>query len=88
MEAGALIGVHSWSDGVNEAKDYSKSSPEHEVHATYIQDMLGDDDFYWFTIYAAPAVDIYWMKEAEIEEFGLLTAPIIGGPSGYSCPEV
>ena len=73
MEPGAIIGVHSWSDGVKEAKEYPRSSPEHAQNRLYIERMLGDDAFYWFTIYAAPADDIYIMTEAEIRQYGLLT---------------
>ena len=76
MEKGAHIGVHSWSDGVREAKDYPKDAPEHEKNRAYIEDMLGSDAFYWFTIYAAPADEIHGMTEDEIIEYGLLTQPI------------
>lgn len=76
MERGAQIGVHSWSDGVKEAKEYPRGAPEHEKNRRYIEDMLGQDDFYWFTIYAAPADDIYVMSEDEIISYGLLTQPI------------
>jgi len=77
MEKGAHIGVHSWSDGVREAKDYPKEAPEHEKNRAYIEDMLGSDAFYWFTIYAAPADEIHGMTEDEIIEYGLLTQPIL-----------
>lgn len=73
MEPGAKIGVHSWSDGVREAKDYPRDAPEHEQNRLYIERMLGNDAFYWFTIYAAPADDIYEMTDAEIRQYGLLT---------------
>lgn len=76
MERGAHIGVHSWSDGVRDAADYAREAPEHEQNRKYIEDMLGNDEFYWFTIYAAPADGIYEMKEAEIVEYGLLTEPM------------
>ncbi|MBT3187571.1 MAG: hypothetical protein HN335_01100 [Anaerolineae bacterium] len=82
MERGAHIGVHSWSDGAREAADFPKDSPEHEQNRKYIEDMLGDDAFYWFTIYAAPADGIYEMTDAEIEQYGLITQPIQGGPAG------
>ena len=39
--------------------------------------MLGSDDFYWFTIEAAPADDIYYMTNQEIIDYGLITEPII-----------
>ncbi len=73
MEDGAKIGVHSWSDGTNEAKDFPRDAPEHEQNRLYIERMLGGDAFYWFTIYAAPADDIHVMTDAEIGEYGLLT---------------
>lgn len=76
MERGAVIGVHSWSDGRKEAKDYPRSSPVHEQNRKYIEDMLGRDDFYWFTIYAAPADDILIMTTEQIRKYGLLTGPI------------
>jgi len=77
MEAGAILGVHSWSGDFKDGADYPRGSPEHAQGRAYVEDMLGDDAFYWFTIYAAPADDIYQMKAAEIEKFGLLTAPIM-----------
>ena len=73
IESGAIIGVHSWSDGVKDATDYPRGSPEHEANRKYIEDMLGLDDFYWFTIYAAPASDIHIMTVDEINQYGLAT---------------
>jgi len=73
MEPGAKIGVHSWSDGFKDAADYPQDAPEHEQNRLYIERMLGDDAFYWFTIYAAPADDIYVMTDAEVRQYGLLT---------------
>jgi len=76
MERGAVVGVHSWSDGSKNAAEYPKDAPEHEQNRKYIEDMLGDDEFYWFTIYAAPADGIYKMTDAEMTQFGLLTKPV------------
>ena len=87
IESGAYIGVHSWSDGMRDASEYPRSSPEHEANATYIRDMLGNDDFYWFTIYSAPANDIHQMSEAEIIQYGLITAPILTPQTGPTCPD-
>lgn len=70
---GAKIGVHSWSDGEKDAKDYPRGAPEHEQNRRYIEVMLGKDDFYWFTIYAAPADDIYLMSDEEVTRYGLAT---------------
>lgn len=73
IETGAELGVHSWSDGVNEAIDFPRGSPEHEANRKLIEDMLGSDAFYWFTIEAAPADAIHVMTSDEIVRFGLIT---------------
>ena len=73
MEPGAKIGVHSWSDGFREAKDYPREAPQHEQNRLYIERMLGDDAFYWFTIHAAPADSVHFMSNAEIRKYELLT---------------
>ncbi|MEW8044852.1 MAG: hypothetical protein AB2805_00050 [Candidatus Thiodiazotropha sp.] len=78
MEEGAMFGVHSWSDSENgiEAADLPADSPLHNAQITYFNEMLGGPigkDFYFFTIYAAPADDIYLMSRAEIASFGIIT---------------
>ncbi len=75
-EPGAVIGVHSWSDGFKDAADYPRDAPEHEENRRYVADMLGADDFYWFAIAAAPSGKIHVMTADEIARYGLLTAPV------------
>lgn len=69
----AQVGVHSWSDGNNEATDFPRESPEHLLFLNYYEDIgmtrQEAEDFYFFTINAAPADDIHWMTDAELEEF-------------------
>ncbi|MGJ8628358.1 MAG: alpha/beta hydrolase [Sulfitobacter sp.] len=77
MQRGAVIGVHSWADGFRDGIEYPRDSPEHALNRDYIEDMLGDDAFYWFTLQAAPANGIHLMTDAEIRRFGLLTRPQI-----------
>ncbi len=76
MEKGAKLGVHSWTDGSTQAKDIPRNHPDHKLNSTYIRDMLGTDDFYWFTIYSAPADSVYWMKDKEIVKYKMITSPI------------
>ncbi|RXJ69483.1 alpha/beta hydrolase [Veronia nyctiphanis] len=73
VEMRAQLGVHSWSDGFNEASDFPVDDPAHHLNAKYIEDMLGKDDFYWFTINSAPADDMYWMKANDLSKFGVVT---------------
>ncbi|MCU7890364.1 MAG: hypothetical protein KZQ78_01635 [Candidatus Thiodiazotropha sp. (ex Ustalcina ferruginea)] len=78
MEDGAVFGVHSWSDteeGI-EAGSLPVDSPLHNAQIVYFNEMLGEPigkDFYFFTINAAPAGEIYYMSRSEIESFGILT---------------
>lgn len=55
------------------SKDIPKEHEDHEMNRKYIEDMLGKDEFYWYTIYAAPADDIYYMTLEEIERYQLYT---------------
>lgn len=72
------IGVHSWSDDEgNEATDFPNDSAEHlpniqyYINVGYAQEWARN--FYFFTINAAPANDIHWMTDAEIQQYGLIT---------------
>lgn len=83
VERGARIGVHSWEHcwgdadgeepGCKQAKDHDPADPEHALHLHYVEEMLHDDAFYWFSIAAAPSDSIHWMTDEEIERFGLAT---------------
>lgn len=77
LSEGALVGVHSWRDSMDrEAKDIPKDHPDHEMNRKYIEDMLGKDDFYWYTIYAASADDIYYMTLEEMKGYNMYTSLI------------
>jgi len=75
-EAGSKIGVHSWSDGSSDATEFPVGSEEHQPYIDYYVEMgftqAEAEAFYYFTINAAPAADIHWMTDAEIEEYKLL----------------
>lgn len=75
MVEGAEIGVHSWADGLGDGRDYPRDALEHRAGRGYAAAMLGAEDFYWFTLQAAPSDGIYIMNAEEIARFGLLTEP-------------
>lgn len=71
-----MIGVHSWSDGSSEANEFPVG---HANHLPYINfyvaigfSQQAAEDFYYFTINAAPASDIHYMTEAEIDQYNIL----------------
>ena len=75
-ESGSKVGVHSWSDGSNDATAFPVGHANHQPYIDYYKEMgFSQEDaeaFYYFTIDAATASSIHWMTDAEIEEFKLL----------------
>lgn len=71
-----MIGVHSWSDGTNEATDFPVGDANHLPYIAYYTSVgftqAEAEAFYYFTINAAPAADIHYMTENEIAEYNLL----------------
>lgn len=72
-----MIGVHAWTDGVNEATDFPVGDPMHQPYIDYFVSVgmtqQEAEDFYYFTINAAPAASLHYMTADEIEEYNLLT---------------
>jgi len=74
-DTGSQIGVHSWGAGPNEP--IATSYPiGHTIHLPYINyyvsvgfTQVEAESFYYFTINAASADNIYWMADAEIEQY-------------------
>jgi hypothetical protein len=71
------IGVHSWSDDNSEASDYPRGDTNHFPYIEYYQSVgftqQAAEDFYYFTIAAAPATGMHYMSDAEVVQFSLLT---------------
>lgn len=75
IDDGAEIGVHSWAgDGVKDASNLPKDHPEHEKYIDYYKEMGIPEDFYWFTIQAANANEIYIMSKEELTKYKLIQA--------------
>lgn len=72
----AMIGVHSWSDGTNEASDFPVGDLNHQPYIDYYVSIgftqAEAEAFYYFTINAAPAASIHYMTEEEIEQYNML----------------
>lgn len=71
---GAVLGVHEWQTGFgSSARDFPKGSRQHEPTRGYIEDMLGSDAFYWFTIEAAAFDEVHVMTRSEMIKYGVVT---------------
>ena len=80
------FGVHSWGgenkkDELITAKDFPR---DHKYHQPYIKYYVSigftqqqAEDFYFFTINAASANNIYWMNDKEIVKYNMITEPVI-----------
>lgn len=69
VETGARIGVHSWSDSSGTVPaNLPRDHPAHRIYLDYYN-AIGyqqGEEFYFFTLQAAPADQIHWMTPAEI----------------------
>lgn len=80
IKKGAKVGVHSWAGDDKVATDFPRG---HEFHQPYIDYYIAvgwskpeAENFYYYTIEAAPADDIYWMTDKELLEYHISTEPI------------
>ena len=69
---GGVVGVHSWSDGIVEGTDLEMDAPVHRLYLEYYNDMGIPEDFYWFTLEAAPYDGIHEMTREEMLQYGLI----------------
>ncbi len=72
-EPGARFGIHSWGGGPVVATDLPRDHEDHLLYLDYYEEMGIPAEFYWRTLSAAPAEDIHWMTEEELERFGFFT---------------
>ena len=68
-EPGAVLGVHSWSDGEIQGRDLPRDHPDHQVYLPYFPEMGIPVEFFWFTLDAAPAEGMYIMTPADMRRY-------------------
>lgn len=73
LENGACVGVHAWATDDYEATDIPRDDPVHDEYLDYMNRMGIDEEFYWFTLAAAPADEMHWMNVDEVNRFALTT---------------
>ena len=71
------IGVHSWAGDNVTATDFPVGHANHLPYINYYVSVgftqQQSEDFYYFTINAAPASSIHWMTTGEIAQYNLIT---------------
>ena len=72
-EKGARIGVHSWSNGKKDGKDYPPEHEQHDIFVDYFDIINRDTSFYWFTLRAAPADGMHFMTSEELRKYQIVT---------------
>lgn len=85
---GAHVGVHAWAQCSSSentcvpATDFAENDDAHALHRNYTQQMLNNDDFYWFSIRAASHDSIHWLSDDELAQFDIVNT------STYTPPEL
>ncbi len=79
VEKGAKVGVHSWAGQDDDgnwifAKDIPKDDESHQLFLDYYKKIGISEDFYWFTLDAAPADDIHWMNWEEMQKYSVFNS--------------
>ncbi|NOD65314.1 MULTISPECIES: alpha/beta hydrolase [unclassified Ruegeria] len=80
LQPGACVGVHSWAGSGLVATELPEDDPEHDRYLDYFKDIGVDEEFYWYTLFAAPAESMHWMTAAEANRYDMTTkgAPALG----------
>ena len=78
VEPCGKLGVHSWDeDGPDGGIILGNETPRnHQIHTMFLEfyrEMEIPEEFYWFTLEAAPPQRIHWMSDEEILRYGLVT---------------
>lgn len=76
VERGGRVGVHSWGTDDPSVPSAISLPTDHPVHARYLdyyRDMGIPEDFYWFTLRAAPPDGMHWMSEEEMAQYRIYT---------------
>ena len=75
---GGRVGVHSWEDSEEDGSnvvagnEVPRDDARHDPLLSFYEDIGIPEDFYWFTLDAAPASDMYFMTTEELVQFGLI----------------
>lgn len=81
----AFLGVHSWAKCSRDdhgkldciqATAFAKDDQAHDLHRVYIKEMLGDDRFYWFSIYSAAHNSIHWLMTEEMIQYQVVNSEL------------
>lgn len=75
---GGRAGVHSWAagdpDGGDEVEgsDVPEGDPQHDPFIDFFEALGYSQDFYWFTLDAAPSGGMYYMTDDDLMQFGII----------------
>ena len=69
---GGIVGVHSWSDGIVEGREVPRDNSLHEQYLDFYEDMQIHEEFYWYTLEAAPYDGIHEMTREELIQYKII----------------
>ena len=65
-------GPRATGDGVN-GDELSRDDPQHDLYLNYYDSIGVDQEFYWFTLQAAPPEALHVMTAGELDEYNFAT---------------
>ncbi len=76
VEACGKLGVHSWNEDGPDGEiilgnEVPRNHESHKMFLDFYREMGIPEEFYWFTLDAAPSQRIHWMSDEEIVLYGL-----------------
>jgi hypothetical protein len=72
VEEGAKLGVHCWSDAIQDGADFPKGDSLHNLFLNFYNKIDIDTSFYWFTLQVADAKSIHWLTNEEMIRFEVI----------------
>ena len=92
-QPGACIGVHSWAyDNLFGSDTAGTSLPrdheEHQVYLEFYRSIGIPEEFYWFTMEAAPPEGMHWMRATELNLYDVTTATLATSWDSVAPPPV
>ena len=92
LESGACVGVHSWATNDENGEeitgaDFPRNAAEHQPYLDYYHAVGIPQNFYWFTLEAAPADGMYWVTQDDIDANNMTTEPSVLTGTQAMCDE-
>lgn len=74
VEGSFNYGVHSWGNSHFQGADLPRNHPEHQMFIKLYKTIDIPEEFYWYTLKAAPVDKMFFMRRQEMMSFELINS--------------